>query len=147
MLHRIGRILVAAAALGLCLGLGMATSAGAEKKSRVTKTVAVWVAFDAENKTLTVKVKKPGRKPKDKALYLKKGRDAIFNLKLDGSVLSGITIIKINGLRGAFADVPPGKTVNVYWIPDKKKEGERFASSIDVIFSEEELREKWKSDD
>ena len=49
MLHRIGRILVAAAALGLCLGLGMATSAGAEKKSRVIKTVGVWVAFDAEN--------------------------------------------------------------------------------------------------
>jgi hypothetical protein len=146
MLHRIGRILVAAAALGLCLGLGMATSAGAEKKSRVIKTVAVWVAFDAENKTLTVKVKKPGRKPKDKALYLKKGRDAIFNVKPEGSVLTRTTV-KINGLGGTFADVPPGKTVNLYWIPDEKKEGERFASSIDVIFSEEELREKWKSDD
>ncbi len=146
MLHRIGRILVAAAALGLCLGLGMATSAGAEKKSRVIKTVAVWVAFDAENKTLTVKVKKPGRKPKDKALYLKKGRDAIFNVKPEGSVLTRTTV-KINGLGGTFADVPPGKTVNLYWIPDEKKEGERFARSIDVIFSEEELREKWKSDD
>ena len=146
MLHRIGRILVAAAALGLCLGLGMATSAGAEKKSRVIKTVAVWVAFDAENKTLTVKVKKPGRKPKDKALYLKKGRDAIFNVKPEGSVLTRTTV-KINGLGGTFADVPPGKTVNLYWIPDEKKEGERFARSIDVIFSEEELREKWKADD
>ena len=143
MLNWIGRTLVVTASAGLLLSVGAAAPAQAEKKSKVIQTQAVWVEFNPEAKTIAVKVKKPGKKPKDKSLKLKKGKDATFNVKPEGSVLTRTTV-KINGLGGKLTDIPVGKSVNVYWIPDPKNEGKRFARSIDVIFSEEELKEKWK---
>ena len=53
------------------------------------------------------------------------------------------TSVAINGVKGEITDIPEGKTVLIYWVPDEKKEGEYFARKIDVIFSEEELDEKY----
>ena len=145
MSNWIGRILVGLATAGFLLSLGAAAPAQAEKKSKVIQTQAVWAEFNPDAKTVTVKVKKPGKKPKNKSLKLKKGQDATFNVKPEGSVLTRTTV-KINGLGGALTDIPVGKSVNVYWIPDPKDDEKRFARSIDVIFSEEELKERWKEE-
>lgn len=144
MLSFTGRILLVLAALGLLLGGPLATTAGAEKKSKVIQTEAKWVAFDPEAKTVTVRVTKTGKKPKDKGLKLKKGQNATFNVKPEGSVLTRTTV-KINGLGGKLTDIETGKTVNVYWIPDPKSEGNRFARSIDVTLSREEWEAKTKA--
>ena len=141
-----GRILLGLAAMGLLLGGAIATPASAEKKSKVIQTEAKWVEFDPEAKTVTVPVKKTGKKPKDKSLKLKKGQKATFTVKPEGSVLTRTTV-KINGLGGALTDIPVGKSVNIYWIPDDENEGKRFARSIDVIFSQEEIEAKWKAVD
>ena len=139
-----GRVLLGLAALGLLLGGAIATPASAEKKSKVIQTEAKWVEFDPEAKTVTVTVKRTGKKPKDKSLKLKKGQKATFNVKPEGSVLTRTTV-KIMGLGGALTDVEPGRTVNVYWIPDEKNEGKRFARSIDVTLSREEWEAKTKA--
>ena len=141
-----GRILLGLAAVGLLLGGAIATPASAEKKSKVIQTEAKWVEFDPEAKTVTVTVKKTGKKPKNKSLKLKKGQKATFTVKPEGSVLTRTTV-KINGLGGALTDIPVGKSVNIYWIPDDENEGKRFARSIDVIFSQEEMEAKWKEVD
>ena len=141
-----GRVLLGLAALGLLLGGAIATPASAEKKSKVIQTEAKWVEFDPEAKTVTITVKKTGKKPKDKSLKLKKGQKATFTVKPEGSVLTRTTV-KINGLGGALTDIPVGKSVNIYWIPDDENEGKRFARSIDVIFSQEEMEAKWKAVD
>jgi len=130
----------------LLLGGAIATPASAEKKSKVIQTEAKWVEFDPEAKTVTITVKKTGKKPKDKSLKLKKGQKATFTVKPEGSVLTRTTV-KINGLGGALTDIPVGKSVNIYWIPDDENEGKRFARSIDVIFSQEEMEAKWKEVD
>ena len=141
-----GRVLLGLAALGLLLGGAIATPASAEKKSKVIQTEAKWAEFDPEAKTVTVTVKKTGKKPKNKSLKLKKGQKATFTVKPEGSVLTRTTV-KINGLGGALTDIPVGKSVNIYWIPDDENEGKRFARSIDVIFSQEEMEAKWKEVD
>ena len=141
-----GRILLGLAAVGLLLGGAIATPASAEKKSKVIQTEAKWVEFDPEAKTVTITVKKTGKKPKDKSLKLKKGQKATFTVKPEGSVLTRTTV-KINGRGGALTDIPVGKSVNIYWIPDDENEGKRFARSIDVIFSQEEMEAKWKEVD
>ena len=60
---------------------------------------------------------------------------------------AGDVIVAINGKKGALKEIPKGKTVNVYWLPDPKSPGKRFAKKIDVILSEEELEARYKSVD
>ena len=146
MLSFTGRILLVLATLGLLLGGPLATTAGAEKKSKVIQTEAKWVAFDPAAKTVTARVTKTGKKPKNKDLKLKKGQNATFNVKPEGSVLTRTTV-KINGLGGKLTDVEPGKTVNIYWIPDEKNKDQRFARSIDVTLSREEWEARTKAVD
>jgi hypothetical protein len=67
---------------------------------------------------------------------------AVFNVQPEGSVLSR-TSVAINGKKGALTDIPTGKTVIVYWIPDAKDAKARFARKIDVILSEAELDAKY----
>ena len=45
---------------------------------------------------------------------------------------------------GELTDIPTGKTVNIYWVPDPNDETARFARKIDVILSDEELDEMYK---
>lgn len=108
---------------------------GTAHAAKSTQTEAVWVSFDPEASTVTVKVKKPGR-GKD-AKRLKRGKQATFNVKVGGSVLTKTTV-SVKGKRGELVDIPKGKTVNIYWRPDEKDDSEMFARKIDVIMSEAE---------
>jgi len=112
---------------------------GTAQAGKSTQTQAVWVSFDPEASTVTVKVKKAGS-GKD-AKRLKRGKKAIFNVKIGGSVLTKTTVA-INGKRGELDEIPEGKTVNIYWQPDEKIPGQRWAKKIDLILSTEELMER-----
>ncbi len=137
----IRRITAGASALALALvfAFAVATPAAAAKPKSI-QTEAKWINFDAEAKTVTVKVRKPGKKPKDKALIIKKGKEATFTIR-EGSVMTR-TGVSINGKGGKLIDIPAGKTVNIYWQPDEKIPGQRWAKKIDLILSTEELMER-----
>ena len=121
-------------ALAFAFTTVFAVSAQAEGKS--VQTEAEWIKFDPEAKTVTVKVKKPGR-GKD-AKLLKRNKEAVFAVKPEGSVLTRTTVA-INGVKGEITDIPAGKTVNVYWRPDEKDPSILRARKIDVFLSDEEL--------
>jgi hypothetical protein len=110
------------------------------KKSKSTQNEAEWIAYDVEAKTVTVKITKKGKGPNKK--LLKPRKEATFNVIPEGSILTR-TSVAINGVKGELTDIPAGKTVLIYWVPDEKKEGELFARKIDVIFSDEELDERY----
>ena len=129
--------LVTALALGLAFAI--AAPAAAQKKAKSTQTEATWVNFDAGAKTVTVKVRKPGRGKNAKRL--KKGREATFKVKPEGSVLTRTTVA-INGVKGELTDIPEGKQVNVYWVPEG--DDVLFARKIDVVLSEEELANRFQ---
>lgn len=139
---RIQRSLAALAgmAFAVFLASGGSTPAHAQSKGKSIQTEADWVAYDAEGQTITVKVIKPGSGKE--ARKLKTGKEAVFHVKAEGSILTRTTV-KVNGKAGALTDIPAGKRVNVYWQPDSTKEAGRFARSVDVTFSEEELDERY----
>jgi hypothetical protein len=114
------------------------------KKSKSTQNEAQWVSFDAAAKTVTVKIMKKGKGPNSK--LLKPRKEATFNVIPEGSVLTR-TSVAINGVKGELQDIPAGKTVLLYWVPDPNKDGEFFARKIDVIMSEAELDEKYGKGD
>ena len=128
----------------LLLVAGFVPHASAQTKGKSVQTEAEWVSFDAEAKTVTVKVKKPGRGKAAKGL--KRGRQASFHVKPEGSVLTRTTVA-VNGRKAELTDIPAGKTVNIYWIPDDKDKEARFARKIDVIFTDEELEERYNITD
>jgi hypothetical protein len=123
----------AAASLALLLCAG---GAAAQATSKSVKTEAEFLAYDAEAQTVTVKVIKPGSGKEAKALEA--GKSSVFKVKPEGSVLSR-TAVAIQGVKAELADIPAGRTVNVYWRPDETDPGARFARKIDVILSDEEL--------
>ena len=135
---RVVGALTAALVGGLLLMTGASTASAKEAKS--TRNEAEWVKYDAEGKTVTLKIKKQGLG--ENAAVLKVGQQAVFNVKPEGSVLTR-TSVAINGKKGELKDIPVGKTVLVYWIPDPADAKARFARKIDVIFSEKELDEKY----
>lgn len=100
-----------------------------------TQTEARFLGFDATKNTVSVK---PDKSKGPNVKMLKKGEDAVFNVKPEGSILTR-TSVSINGKKGEIKDIPAGKQVNVYWVPDPDKKGELFARKIDVVLSEEEL--------
>jgi len=132
---------LAVGALAFAFAGAFATSAGAEAKS--VQTEAEWIKFDPVAKTVTVKVKKPGRGPDAKRL--KKNKEAVFLVKPEGSVLTRTTVT-IDSKKAELTDIPVGKTVNVYWRPDEKDKSAMFARKIDVILSDEELDEKYRNE-
>jgi len=109
----------------------------ATRKIVSTVNEATWIHFDAAASTVTVKITSRGKGPKRK--LVKKGREVTFNVLASGSVLKR-TSVAINGARGEFTDIKPGKHVLIYWVPDPNKDGELFARKIDVIFSDAEAR-------
>jgi hypothetical protein len=110
------------------------------KKSKSTQNEAEWIVYDAAAKTVTVKITKKGKGPNKKLLKTRK--EATFNVIPEGSVLTRTTVT-INGIKSELTDIPEGKTVLIYWVPDPNKEGEFFARKIDAILSEEELDAKY----
>ncbi len=132
------RALVGIAAAVVVCGVAAAPDAQAQK-SKSTQSEAKWIKFDPETNQVTVKVTKPGKGAKPpKELKLKRGKEASFKVIPTGSILTR-TSVAINGRKGELADIPAGKTVNIYWTPDKDDKKARFARKIDVILSDEEL--------
>jgi hypothetical protein len=134
--------LLAAAVAGCFVVAAAPRAIAAETKS--TRNEAEWVKYDAAAKTVTLKIKKEGLG--DGAASLKVGQEAVFNVQPEGSILAR-TSVAINGKKGALTDIPTGKTVIVYWIPDVKDAKARFAKKIDVILSEQELDAKYGKGD
>ena len=136
------RTLVGIAAAAVVSLVAAAPDAQAQK-SKSTQSEAKWIKFDPETNQVTVKVTKPGKGAKPpKELKLKRGREARFKVIPTGSILAR-TSVAINGRKGELKDIPAGKTVNVYWVPDKDDKTARFARKIDVILSDEELDEMY----
>jgi len=134
------RTVVGLAALAVVCPLWAAPQAHAQK-AKSTQTEAVWIEFDAETSTVTVKVRKPGKGAEPpRHLELRKGREATFKVKPTGSVLTR-TSVAINGRKGEITDIPAGKTVNIYWVPDPDDDQARFARKIDVFLPAEEQGE------
>lgn len=129
-------------ALALVFGFAVAQPAGAQKKEKSIQTEADWMAYDADAQTVTVKILKPGSGAKG----LSAGKEAVFNVKAEGSVLTRTTV-KVNGKAGKLTDISPGKRVQIYWKADASDPNARFARSIDVTFSEEELNERYPEDE
>ena len=77
-------VLAVAAAAGLVLA-GAANQAEAQPKGKSIQSEARWVSYDAAGATVTVKVQKPGKRPKLKEASLKKGKEAIFDVKAEGN--------------------------------------------------------------
>ena len=130
-----------ALAAATVLAVAPAERADAQSKGKSTQTEADWLSFDAEAQQVTVKVLNPG-KGKDSKM-LKKGKEAVFDVKSEGTVLTK-TVVKVNGKAGELTDIPAGKRVLIYWQP---KGGKPFARSIDVVFTEEELNERFPEAD
>jgi len=135
---RASRVVGSLIAVGLLVFVAAPGALAKEAKS--TRNEAEWVKYDAAAKTVELKIKKLGDGPG--ASSLKVGQGAVFAVQPEGSVLSR-TSVAINGKKGALTDIPVGKTVIVYWVPDAKDPKARFARKIDVILSEAELDEKY----
>jgi len=140
--HRTSRKILAAFTVAtFALAFVAAIAAPAEaKKSKSTSNEAKWISYDPAAKTVTAKITKKGKGPNKKTLKTKK--EVTFNVIPEGSVLTR-TSVAINGVKGELQDIPEGKTVLIYWIPDPNKEGEFFARKIDVIMSDAELDERY----
>lgn len=135
------RFRVAAFACGLVLALSWSAAAQAQRKpSKSTQTEAEFIKFDAAANTITVKVKDPGKGPN--ARKLKSNHEVVFNVKPEGSVLTR-TSVAVNGVKGELKEIPPGKQINVYWVPDEHKPGEYFARKVDVVLSDKEMEERY----
>ena len=130
------------AGLVLLFGLALLVGPGADvawaKKTRSTKTEATFVAYDAEAKTLEVKVKKTGKKPKNKALKLRSGKKATFKVKPEGSILTR-TSVTLDGKRADINEIEKGQFLFIYWVADEKDPDMRFARKIDMVLSAAEM--------
>ena len=125
------------------LATSLAASSAGAKNVKSTQTEAKFISYDAESKTISVKVLKPGKRPKNEKLKLAKGKPATFKVKPDGSILVR-TSVTANGQRSSIEEIPEDKTLNVYWIPDESDPDVRYAKKIDMIWTDEELEERDK---
>ena len=137
--ERLSSALVGLATLGL-LVVGLAPSATAAPTSRQIQTEAEFISFDAEASTITVKIRKAGKSVKgmDK---LRSGREAVFKVKPEGSVLTRTTVKLQSGTAGKFTDLTQGRKLIIYWIPDDADKAVRFARSISVFIPADEVGE------
>lgn len=147
-MQRIG--LATRVALSLCTALFlfagsavMVDTAEAQKKTKSTKTEAKFISYDADTKTLTVKVLKSGKRPKNRKLSMKRGKKATFKIKPDGSILVK-TSVTADGMRSSIDEIPDNKTLNIYWVPDEKDPDVRFARKIDMVYTDAELEARDK---
>ena len=108
-----------------------------------TQTEAKFISYDAETRTIEVKVLKPGKRPKNKKLKLSRGKPASFKVNPEGSVLVR-TSVTANGKRSSLEEIPDNKTLNIYWTPDKDDPDSRYAKKIDMIWTDEELEARDK---
>ena len=127
------RVIQLSPAFALVAALALFASEPAQARPKQTQTEASFVSYDADAHTITVKVLKPARGAKPpRHLRLKRGKEATFNVKESGSVLTATIVKDTQGTRAKFEDLSPGVKLNVYWVPDEKDENARFARSLAV---------------
>jgi hypothetical protein len=129
--------------LALSLLVLTPTAAAQTPKIKSTKTEAKFISYDAQTQMMTVKVLKPGAKPKSRELSMKSGKKAEFKIKPEGSILAR-TSVTGDGQRSDIGEIPEGKTLNIYWVPYEKDLNVRFARKIDMVYTDEELEERDK---
>jgi len=129
----------AAVAIGAFLVSG-AVDARAQTRSKQIETEAKFVSFDSEQNSISALVVKPGRKVKGMS-KLRKGDEAVFQVKPEGSVLTRTTVKLESGTAGSFEDLEPGRRLRIFWIPGEGEIESRFARSISVFVPAEEQGE------
>jgi len=115
----------------------------AEARQKQTQTEATFLSHDAATHTITVEVRRTGRGKGPKLppqLLVKRGAQATFNVKEEGSVLTATVVKSKEGTRMSFEKLKPGVKVLVFWVPDEKDGNARFARSISVYVAAED----WK---
>ena|SRR5215831_3795774 len=122
-------------ALPLLVVLGVAVPAGAEEP-RSIRTEGQLVSYDAQARTLTLKVTRTGTE--EAAGDLAVGRMVAFQVEPEGSVLNR-TSVSIHGARGTLDAIPPGATLHVYWRFDASDPAHRVARKVDVVAADEDL--------
>ena len=137
----IQRVRLGVVAVAAVLFVWAGTAQAADPKSKQIETEAEFVSYDAAAKAITVKVRKPGKAPENKALKLRNGEEAKFNVKPEGSVLVRTTVKLQNGTAGSFDDLEAGRKVRVFWIEDPADKKARQARSISVFVPAEEQGE------
>src|SRR3990172_8016788 len=130
----------AAVALAAAWVFAAGSPAAAQKAGKMKQIEGGWGAHDAAAQTVKVKVYEVGNGPQAKEL--KTGQEAAFKVKAEGSILTR-TSVKVNGKAGKLTDINAGKRVMLYWMPDEADKAARFARTIDVTFSDEELDERY----
>ena len=125
-------------ALPLLVALGAASRVGAEAP-RSIRTEGQLVAYDAQARTLTLKVTRTGTA--ETAGDLAVGRSVVFQVEPEGSVLNR-TSVSIHGARGTLDAIPTGATLHVYWRPDASDPARRVARKVDVVAADEQLDER-----
>ena len=136
--HRLAPLAMLAAASWL---LGAVPAAVEAKEAKSIKTEAFFVSLDDDKTTLEVRVKKTGKKPKNKKLKLKTGKQATFRVKPEGSVLTRTTVA-LDGQRTDISEIEPGQFLFIYWVPDEKDPDKRFARKIDLVLTEQQMEER-----
>ncbi len=121
----------------------LATTQAHAARGKSVANEAEWVSFDAEAKTVTIKILTESRGNKALAKKFKKtvkrGKQVTVNVTPDGPIRER-TSVAINGRKAGLPDIEAGKRVVLYWIEDPNQAGELFARKIDVLLSFEELR-------
>ncbi len=134
-----GRILRLVSLVALVSLVFVLAPAGASaKKSKSIKTEAFFVSLDTKKNVMEVKVKKTGKKPKNKKLKLKTGKKATFNVKPEGSVLKRTTVA-LDGQRVDINEIEPNQFLFIYWVPDEGNPDERFARKVDLVLTDEQM--------
>jgi hypothetical protein len=134
-----------AAAAALAVGGGLRPAQAAEPQSRQIETEAVFQKYDPAASTITVQVIKPGSVPKG-VPKLQKGKEAVFQVKAEGSVLTRTTVKLLTGQAAKFEDLQTGKKVKIFWVPDEADKSVRLARSVSIFKPAEEQGEDYEGD-
>ena len=108
---------------GSALVFVLAPAGASAKKSKSIKTEAFFISLDTEKNVMEVKVKKTGKKPKNKKLKLKMGKNATFNVKPEGSVLKRTTVA-LDGQRVDINEIEPNP-ISLHLLGSGRKESGR----------------------
>ena len=115
----------------------IATVPASAAKVKSIKTEAKFQKFDPETKTITAKIRKAGKKPKNKKIALKTGKEASFRVTPDGSVLTR-TSVTLDAKPFPITEIEKDTSIVIYWIPDEKNPDGRYAKKIDLVLTDEE---------
>ena len=132
------RLTRAALAAAVLLCVAHAGPALAQAESGQIETDAEFISFNPADNTITVKVRRTGRRPSDKSLAIRQGRPVVFYVVPTGSVLQRTTVKNQDGTAGTFEDLEAGRRVRVFWIVE---DGVRKARSVSVFIPAEEVGE------